>query len=123
MACAQTSRAEMRTVLGVRELAIADGTQRTFEVKVNQVFRIENWKVTSQGGPDFLIRQVMLGNTPALPASTNGIRASLMSEVSTDMCLRWPDIRPDLPATITIENDSGAEADFESMFIGWMLDG
>lgn len=118
--CGVAGRTEMRTLLGIRALCV-NGVPNPIAITVLQRFRIENIKVDSTNGYRFLIQAVMLGNTPALPSTTMGIRAQLLSEVSTDMCLRWPDIRPDLPGTMTVLNDSGADAYFEGVFIGWMF--
>lgn len=114
-------RTEMRTFLGIRQAQVPAGASVPIDIKTLQVFRAESLKITSQGGVYFLIENIMLGNTPVLPATTMGIRANLLSEVSTDVCLRWPDIRPDLPGTITVRNTDANPQDFEAMFLGWAM--
>lgn len=118
--CNATNRSNMRTVMGVQALAVAPGASQTINLTVLERFRIENFKVGSSTASSFVIDAINLGNTPATPSQQYPIPAETLSEVSTDVCLRWPDIRPDLPATITVRNISSAAADFRATLLGWM---
>lgn len=118
--CSATSRSNMRTVMGVEALAVAAGATATINITTLERFRIESLKVGSSTASDFVIESINLGNTPATPSQAFPIPAETLSEVSTDVCLRWPDIRPELPASMTVRNISNAQADFRAMFTGWM---